>query len=78
MHTHKLPPGEVCDVLVIWNIKKDKRYICMGTNSNRKGRLSVFSLKRSEKGAECKMNVLGEYPLTVYLKFASMLFLSCC
>ncbi|KAI9330965.1 CPSF A subunit region-domain-containing protein [Obelidium mucronatum] len=72
-----LPKGEACYSMTIWNIKDQKRYICIGTwgyqenpgggGASRSGRVLVYSLKETESRSENKppfrIRKLGEYVL---------------
>ncbi|ORY45343.1 hypothetical protein BCR33DRAFT_765729 [Rhizoclosmatium globosum] len=69
-----LPKGESCYSMTVWNIKDQKRYICIGTAGYREapgvksqGRVLVYSLKEVENKSPYKppykIKKLGEYKL---------------
>ncbi|KAI8820601.1 mono-functional DNA-alkylating methyl methanesulfonate N-term-domain-containing protein [Chytriomyces cf. hyalinus JEL632] len=69
-----LPEGEAVYSLTIWNIKDQKRYVCVGTGGYKEsvgspsiGRVLVYSLKASDRSksqsgrASYRIKQLGEY-----------------
>ncbi|KAJ3391553.1 hypothetical protein HDU80_011013 [Chytriomyces hyalinus] len=69
-----LPEGEAVYSLTIWNIKDQKRYVCVGTGGYKEsvgspsiGRVLVYSLKASDRAksqsgrASYRIKQLGEY-----------------
>ncbi|KAJ3014983.1 UNVERIFIED_CONTAM: hypothetical protein HDU68_012931 [Siphonaria sp. JEL0065] len=77
-----LPKGEACYSMTVWNIKDQKRYICIGTWGYREtptavaqGRVLVYSLKETETKSfnkpPFKIRKLGEYA------FPEMVFAVC-